>query len=89
MAASRSLPDPLPAPPRRLYQWIGHAICVRKLVGLLELRKKRWGRALEIANERAIAKLAQTSKSHEALQAQWLAEVQGAYAGLTASINAD
>jgi hypothetical protein len=89
MSAWRSLPDPLPAPPRRLYQWIGHTICLRTLVGLLEGIEKRSGRALEIANERAIAKLAQTSKSHEALQAQWPAEVQGAYAGFTASINAD
>jgi len=73
----------------RLYQWIGHAVCIRQLVGLLKLREKPKGRALEIANERAMAKLARTSKSLEALQAQWLAEVQGAYAGLTASIKAD
>ena len=58
-------------------------------VGLLELRERRKDRAQEIAHERAMAQMAQTSKSQEALQAQKLAQVQGSYAGLNASIEAD
>ncbi|MEY4248642.1 MAG: hypothetical protein RJA87_275 [Pseudomonadota bacterium] len=58
-------------------------------VGLLELREKRKDRAQEIAHERAMAELVQTSKSQEALQAQTLAKVQGSYAALNASIEAD
>lgn len=58
-------------------------------VGLLELREKRKDRAQEIAHERAMSEMAQTSKSQEALQAQRLAQVQGSYAGLNASIEAD
>lgn len=58
-------------------------------VGLLELREKRKDRAQEIAHERAMAEMAQTSKSQEAMQAQGLAQIQGSYAGLTASIEAD
>ena len=58
-------------------------------VGLLELRERRKDRAQEIAHERAMAQMAQTSKSLEALQAQKLAQVQGSYAGLNASIEAD
>ena len=58
-------------------------------VGLLELREKRKDRAQEIAHERAMAELTQTSKSQEALQAQKLAQVQGSFAGLNASIEAD
>jgi len=58
-------------------------------VGLLELREKRKDRAQEIAHERAMAELAQASKSQEALQAQKLAQVQGSFVGLNASIEAD
>ncbi len=58
-------------------------------VGLLELREKRKDRAQDIAHERAMAELAQTLKSQEALQAQRLAHIQGSYAGLAASIEAD
>jgi hypothetical protein len=58
-------------------------------VGLLELRERRKDRAQEIAHERAMAQMAQTSKSQEAVQAQKLAEVQGSYVGLNASIEAD
>ncbi len=58
-------------------------------VGLLELRERRKDRAQEIAHERAMAELAQSSKSQEALQAQKLAQVQGSFAGLNASIEAD
>jgi hypothetical protein len=58
-------------------------------VGLLELRERRKDRAQEIAHERAMAQMAQTSKSQEAVQAQKLAQVQGSYAGLNASIEAD
>ena len=58
-------------------------------VGLLELRERRKDRAQEIAHERAMAELAQSSKSQEALQAQKLAQVQGSFAGLNTSIEAD
>lgn len=58
-------------------------------VGLLELREKRKDRALEIAHERAMAELAQASRSQDAVQAQKLAQIQGSYAGLAASLEAD
>jgi hypothetical protein len=58
-------------------------------VGLLELREKRKDRQQEMAHERSMAELNQVAKRQEAVQAENLAQIQGSYAGLNASIEAD
>jgi hypothetical protein len=58
-------------------------------VGLLELREKRKDREQEMAHERSMAELTQLAKRQEAVQAESLAQIQGSFAGLNASIEAD
>lgn len=65
-------------------------------VGLLEMKQKRQDRAQEMAHEaalwsheQAMAQLQQAAKAAEASQAAVLSQVQGSFAGLSASIAAD